>query len=160
MKNIAEFKRDVCLMEITLEQAVPRIDYEDVLGKDYVFADEAEVLLPPGISVTKISTGKAGGEEAERGFGSETIKYRVALGGMRFEVGMERSPEELREALDEGAEEAARVLDDFRNNPSQARSADESNEACGKYVEWKSAFQALLAHEMLEIWNSCIGAEA
>ena len=50
-KEFAISKNGVILLEVHLNQNVPYLDFETVLGKDYRYHSEREVLLPPFINV-------------------------------------------------------------------------------------------------------------
>lgn len=140
----SEGKKDNTYLKCTLGQKVPVADYQEILGENYAFVDEAEVLLPPflGIKNTDIKTPGC----------STVTNYEIQFGEMAFDISrIEEDREALAVRLDQTCESAAQTLDNFRDNPDKAKAARE--DSCLDYVAWKAAYQKLIELELAVIWE-------
>lgn len=139
-------KIDPVIETVRLSEAVPAFDFQRVLCKDYAFTDEAEVLLPPFV---KLCDPPRPPLESEKE--GAPITLELALGSMDFPSETTDS-ESLRQTLQAYRDEAAKTLDLFVSDADSAFTvADEGQYHA--YLEWKRAFQALVAIELRDIYN-------
>lgn len=152
LPNIASTKKDVVLLNIILNQSVPFADYSGILQDDYLFIDEAEVLLPPFLSFEKIIPLYA--TESEHAMDStkgKVEKYTINFNKMRFPPA-EHTQSSLRQILDNLKEEASSTLEALCSDPLSAQNADIS--AYPEYIQWKNAFQELVGLRLSSIWEA------
>ena len=149
LENFARGKKNLTYLKCSLSHKVPIADFEAILGDDYVYSDEAEVLLPPWLSIKNMEdTGKkVHPDEAGEKIGT----YSVVFGDMSFDD-CSNTREELTKILDENCEGAANTLDKFRNNPDMLENADVKDYP--QYTAWKDAFRKLINIEMSEMWKT------
>lgn len=150
LSDIAEKKKDVVLLDISLNQLVPFADYYGIFEDDYVFMEEAEVLLPPFLSWGTIE--KVTSTEAENAMDAsgKVEKYTVSFGKMCFPDAVQ--PEEcLRKVLNDLKEKACETLTALTGDPSAAQKAEVSKYP--EYVQWKEAFQELVGLRFQNIWK-------
>lgn len=153
LKNIAKGKKSLTLVKMYINAAVPLLDYQDVLGNDYVYTEEAEVLLPPCLSVAESDKSeRMTAEERELLEPTGGKKYIIECGGMVFDHDG-RTEDELRDTLHRLRDEAANTLDKFREKPDELNKKDHLYTA---YIDWKKAFQALLKLKMKEMYERAI----
>lgn len=55
LRELARPKKGLVLLDMFLTRPVPFVDYDRVLGRAYVYADEKEVLLPPFLEILSVS---------------------------------------------------------------------------------------------------------
>ena len=127
-------KKDATILSCKLDRKVPLADLEEILKKDYVFSEEAEVLLPPYLGIVE--------------FSDKSSSYEVKFGSMTFDEACDTK--EIFSLLESTAEEAAEVLDKFVEDPDLAKDAMPDDYRV--YVNWKAAFQKLVGQEMRSIW--------
>lgn len=139
LQELARPKKGLVLLDMVLTCPVPFVDYDRLLGRAYVYADEQEVLLPPFLTV--LSVAEEGIAQADRtrfsihGTGGPK-KYTVELGA--FSPGESDTDEaSLIEWLEANKHATAAVLD--RLCKGCIPSADEK----AVYLSWKERFQQL-----------------
>lgn len=148
LEGFAKGKKGLTYIDCRLSKIVPIADYEAILGDDYVYSDEAEVLLPPWLAIERIDNE---GEKPNPYETGEIIQtYSIMFGDMSFDDCSETKNDLIR-ILDRNCDEAAIILDDFRNDPDKALKAKE--EEYLQYIEWKKAFKKLINLEFGEMWK-------
>lgn len=145
LPEIARPKKGLVLLNISLTQPVPLLDYAKLLRQAYVYSDEQEVLLPPFLKVLRISEEPLSQRERTRFGNPEKAalqKYTVELGA--FAPGeLDVNEVEIIRQLDADKRIAAVTLDKLRNG--EPLHEDEKN----VYLSWKKQFQLLV--------RSCFG---
>lgn len=140
LRELARPKKNLVLLNIVLTCPVPFVDYERLLGRAYVYADEREILLPPFLKVLRVSEESLSDEERERFPKREEgdiKKYIVELGS--FSPGESDVDEAaLVEWLDAHKETAAGVLGQL----CERRVPEEYEKSV--YLDWKKHFQLLV----------------
>lgn len=143
--ELARPKKDLVLLDIVLDGPVPFVDYDRLLGRAYVYADEQEVLLPPFLKV--LETAKAHPAPEDQAYFSDrgiavSKKYTVKLGA--FSPGEPATDEaELVEWLEEHKQVAATVLEKICGECTLGTDEEKV------YLDWKKRFQRLV--------RSCFG---
>lgn len=143
LRELARPKKELVLLNITLNCSVPFVDYERLLGNAYVYADEQEVLLPPFLEVLRVNEESLPVKDQQRfpEREGEVLKmYTVTLGD--FAPGEPDVDEAaLIQWLEANKETAARVL----NQLSEKHTLDELEEnEKNVYLDWKKHFQQLV----------------
>lgn len=154
LKDILDEKKNPTMLEMTLTEPVPLFDFQEAFGSYYAYTEEAEVLLPPYLSV-KCSAKEPldlSKEEVEIANGGIVKKYKIAFGGMSFDT-PEETEKDLLRILNSNSKEAARILDEMRENPENLINMKDGDDAYENYISWKKAFQKLLGIKMFELWN-------
>ena len=148
LEEFARGKKNLVYVKCGLSRKIPIADFEAILGYDYVYSDEAEILLPPWLAISeKCDTGKKKHPYEEK---EMIATYSVIFGDMSF-GNCSDTKVSLIKILDDNCEETAKQLDEFRMNPHIAKAATEKDYP--KYVEWKNAFRNLVNIELNEIWE-------
>ena len=150
-------KENPALLAITVDSDCPCLDLADLLKEDYVYAQEAEILLPPFIRA-EVSGGEALGEEQVEKLGLDGSKpvfgYQVHFGGFVSDISHE-DPYVLIHNLEQNKETSAQVLEaackyrDLGKIP-----ADELR--C--YEDWKKSFSQLVYICFCRIWTDAAEA--
>lgn len=139
LRELGRPKKELILLNIVLTRPVPFVDYDRLLGRAYVYAEEQEVLLPPFLEVLDVSGEPLSPDEREMFSGrkGESLqKYTVTLGS--FSPGETTVDEDaLIEWLEAHKETAAAVLEQLR----EGRSPSEEEKTI--YLGWKDRFQQL-----------------
>ena len=143
------------MLEIHLKNHVPMINYQNVLGNHYAFADEAEVLLPPFLKMLPATPCDEEMTDYERSIahGEPVHKYRIELCDMSFSNIAESDEEILRSKLDQFAENAAETLDKMRTEPDLYFGKNVIHPDTAIYLMWKRMYQTLLELRMNKIWK-------
>lgn len=151
LEHIARQKQDLLLLEIAITGKIPYVDYEEVLGEEYVYLNEQEVLFPPFVKIGKVKELAVSETERKQFSGAEekkVSKYYIQFDG--FEIRDEMKDEmTLIERLNENKEVAAAVLDKI----TMERKTDQPGLDIQCYREWKEDFQALVMLCFGNIWK-------
>lgn len=137
LEQFARGKEENTYLLCTLAERVPMADYQAILGDDYAFIEEAEVLLPPFLGILDYHQK------------SET-DYDITFGHMAFSEMKDEDRAALETMLDNNREAAAETLERFRDEPETAKNAEPSKYAA--YRNWKDAFRSLVTRELYGIW--------
>lgn len=142
LKHLAEQKENLVLFEVEPRNGVPFVDYEKILGRNYLYLDEKEVLFPPFLSVALIPMDLEKGEKYPHGRNSEQpiSIYRIILSPPQWQESAE-DENFLAKYLENNKQKAAETLRTIRNNRSLENiSADKLL----LYANWKKAFQKMV----------------
>ena len=151
LEGFAYGKKNLTYVKCRLSKRVPIADYAAILGDDYVYSDEAEILLPPWLAIEKIDNEKETDHPYEKD--DMITTYSIVFGDMSFD-NCSDNKEGLIRILDEYCEEAAGILDEFRKNPDLARTAVRDNYP--HYAVWKKVFREFVNLELSEMWNKLV----
>ncbi len=151
LEHIARQKQDVLLLEIAIAGKVPYVDYEEVLGEEYVYLNEQEVLFPPFVKIGKMKKLAVSETERKQFSGVEekkVFKYYIQFDG--FEIRDEMKDEmKLIERLNENKKVVAAVLDKI----TIERKIPKSDSDIQCYCRWKEDFQELVMLCFRNIWK-------
>lgn len=140
LPQFSKGKKDPTFLKCSLSQRVPMADYQAMLGRSYAFVDEAEVLLPPFLSL-----------DLDKCRETPKSEYEIAFGDMCFRD-VNKTKEELKQKLNSNRGKAAETVDEFRKDPTRAIVAKEDEYR--EYIAWKTSFQNLVELELSEIWEA------
>lgn len=151
LPDFAIGKQDPALIEITLDGSCPYLDLAAVLKDDYVYFQEAELLLPPFVRV-ELSGGDYLTRKQLRELGLDTgtpvLAYRASFGGFCGEE-EDKDPYALIQHLERDKESAAEVLEDICRHHSLG-GLIEKMLLC--YTDWKQSFSQLVHMCFCRIW--------
>ena len=148
-------KRELTLLEIILLPGIPYLDFEDVFGSNYRFADQKEVLLPPFVHAS-FYEGTLTKEEKEYrdadGLAPQ-CKYIVVLEG----VVLPEPGEAIQESKDELSELIGNKeqMADLLKKMIRKETLTETKEYCS----WKKLFREIIIKEFQDIQKECKGIE-
>lgn len=136
-----EKSKDTCRTDSKIQSSLVDLPKKDD-GIAFTSATRAEILLPPFVKLCD-------SEELPPNADGAT-KLRLTLGSMVFPA-VTPGKAELIETLDRCRDDAARTLDDFKSRTNLAAGVKENDySAC---LEWKRAFQALVAKERCDTFS-------
>lgn len=138
LEMFARGKEENTYLLCTLNERVPIADFQEILGNDYAFVEEAEVLLPPFLGI------ESNTQTAEK-------DYAIVFGHMTIPEVQEEDGAALEAILDNNREVAAKALDRFMDEPETVLTAEPGKYAA--YLNWKKAFQKLVTWELYRIWK-------
>jgi hypothetical protein len=152
LPKFAEGKKEPVIEKISVHgNPIPALDYEAVLGKNYAYKDEAEVLLPPFLGIETENCDELGIPDEEL-IPEDSIKLEITLGEMKLIKLADYNTEKAgcRETLNKLRDTAAQTLDAFVTDNTKAEKATDADHK--EYLAWKSAFQKLICLELSEIY--------
>lgn len=152
LPKFAEGKKEPIIEKLFVPgKPIPALDYEAVLGKNYAYKDEAEVLLPPFIGIEAAECAKLDIPDEEL-IPEDAIKLEITLGEMKLKKLADYNAEKAgcRETLNNLRDTAAQTLDAFVTDNTIAKKATDAEHK--EYLAWKSAFQKLICLELSEIY--------
>lgn len=157
LPSFAAGKEEPALLEITLDGSCPCLDVAAVLGEGYLYAKEAELLLPPFLHA-QVSGGTYFTPQQLLPYGLNpdvpVLSYQVRFGGF-CSGGDGESPHALVQRLDQGQADAAAVLATICTR----RSLDGlSDDALRRYALWKQSFSQLVWAYLRPIWAEAFQA--
>lgn len=141
-----EGKIDPVIETIELSKPIPAFDFYRVLQEDYVFTDEAEVLIPPFVKICEVQT-----LSPRADIEVNHIALRLKLGDMEF-LPDTVDKEALIQTLNQYRDAAVYTLDAFVSNSKLVAEANESTYPA--YLEWKRAFQTLVGIVLRDIFTN------
>lgn len=151
LPSFAAGKQEPALLHITLDGDCPYLDMAAVLGDGYLYAGEAELLLPPFIHA-QVTGGQYLSPRQLSLYRLDpnvpVLSYQVRFGG--FCGGENReSPPALVRRLDQDRADAAALLKAICGG----RSLDGlPGDALDRYVRWKRSFSDLVWTYFRQIW--------
>lgn len=155
LSEIAKGKKDLVLLKVTADGVFPYVDFADILKENYVYAQEAEILLPPFLD-TDVNISSAPLSETENTLhglnGSIPVcQYDVHFHGFHCEdIG--RDPYILIENLERNKETAADTLESIC---AQRKIVGLPERELQCYLDWKENFRFLVQKCFYTIWESC-----
>lgn len=142
LEHLASQKEGLLLLEVKAECGVPFVDYQEILGHDYLYFDEKEVLFPPFVPVTLTSKVLDTDKQYPHGRNDKEAAglYEVSLTAPKWEKDTDDETA-LTARLERDKGTAAQVLRTIRNQRSlEGIPQDELK----LYIDWKTDFQKLV----------------
>lgn len=159
-------KKDIALIEATIKKGTPCVDFSDVLGENYNFFKEAEILVAPNCKVT---SGKPREPKSEHELEVENNSHGRASAVYNMEITSPDIPQSLSE--DELADlarknsiyynkkmrdKAARFISKLQSLKQIRQEKEEVLEIIdaddvNSYLEWKKAFQDVYGYRTRQI---------
>ena len=154
LKDLASQKEQLILLVVTAKTGIPFFDYAAILGRDYLYSSEQEVLFPPFLSVSlkklKLEEGRT--YPCDRNGNPPKALYSVTLSATKWRKRfLCKSKGELIKLLDKYNETAARVLRGIRNQRSIKNIRRKDLKV---YKKWKKCFQDLVFLSLQELSSS------
>lgn len=151
LPSFAAGKQEPALLHITLDDDCPYLDMAAVLGSGYIYAKEAELLLPPFIRA-QVTGGQYLTPQQLNLYRLDpnvpVLSYQVRFGGFCGGEGKE-DPHTLVRRLDQDQANAAAVLEAI----CARRSLDGlSDGELRRYARWKQSFSELVRAYFRQIW--------
>jgi len=152
-------KKSLTLLEFIVPAGIPYLDFEEVLGGDYYYADQKEILLPPFLRSTFYEGTLTAEEEAYRDADDQPPqgKYIIVLEGLSLPVqkGMDQKDILDLQYLTDRKAKMAEILS--RMVAQEELSQQEVQEYCA----WKADFRKIIIAKFREIQGEykCAGTE-
>lgn len=142
-------KDGIILLEIHVPPDVPYLDLENVLGKEYLAAEEREILLPPFVSITVREEKLLAPERKIRDLNKKPPlgKYRIDAGkfpGFIPEREGFISAKQMEEEILTEKETAVNAIDEMNRKNWEYDFA--------AYCLWKRKLQTYLRYRFLDMW--------
>ena len=153
LSNFIFEKKDPVVETIQLLNRVPAFDYQEVLGDDYAYTDEEEVLLPPFLKINRAVFGRE--YHCEPLIDIKVKPLELVFEGMGFEPYSFNDKMVFEDFLYRYSSQAADTLDSFIKDPNTIWNANIEN--CKAYIEWKRTLKRLVNIELSETYLSIIG---
>lgn len=142
-------KKSLMLLEFIIPAGIPYLDFEEVLGDDYYYADQKEILLPPFLRTAFYEGKLTAGEEAYRDADDQPPqgKYIVVLEGLSLPAQEKTGREDILElqCLTDRKTKMAEILS------RMIKQEELSQQEVQEYCTWKADFREIITAKFLEI---------
>lgn len=150
-------KKSLTLLEFIVPADTPYIDFESVLGDEYYYADQREILLPPFLELV-LYEGKLTVEETtyRDADGQEPQgKYIIVLGDLRLHTKKRASQNDV-SALNNLTRKKKKMAEFL----SQLNAKEElSQQEIREYCAWKREFREIIMERFWDIQSECAKIE-
>lgn len=145
-------KKGLSLLEIVVSPEVPYLDFEQILGTDYHYADQREVLLPPFLNIS-LHEGKLTDKETEYKDADGNPpkgKYILVLEGL--DLGAEVAQNvNMGPTLGELAEDKEKIALILKKMTEKSAITEQEKE---QYCHWKTRFRKMILAKFRDIENA------
>ena len=145
-------KRGLSLLEIVVSPNIPYLDFEQILGTDYYYANQREVLLPPFLNIS-LHEGKFTDKEREYKDADGNPpqgKYILVLEGLDLGEGTAQN-QDISPTMGELAEDKERIAVILKKMIEQSVITEQEKE---HYCQWKKRFRKIILARFRDIENT------
>ena len=143
-------KNDIILLEIHLNDKVPFLELESVLGEEYRYSEEKEILLPPFVNVSVSKIGLSNDEIVHI-----RDMYNNPPSG-KYQIYVKNLPDYVKSSLTSYSTEyvSEKILKDkeIAINAIEAMNRGDWERDFSSYIAWKGNLHIYLQHVLSEMW--------